>query len=117
MWGLALAGEIFADEGFSAAARRTAGYIANDRRLAEGHELRLPDHWAAYGFDALDGPADASEERYVQLLAADFAVMARVESTRTNEGLRRWARWGQALGAGLGALGEGVAGMYRLSET
>ena len=116
MWALALAGEIFPEEGFTAAARRTASYIANDRRLAEGHELRLPDHWAAYGFDTLDGSVDTAEERYLQLLAADFAVMTRVESTRTNDGIRRYLRWGQALGAGLGALGEGVAGLYRLSD-
>jgi len=117
MWALALAGQVFPDEGFTEAARRTGAYIAGERRIAEGHELRLPDHWASYGFDSLGGSSTAIEERYVQLLAADFAVMTRVESTRTNEGLRRWLRWGQALGAGLGALGEGVAGMYRLSAT
>jgi len=117
MWGLALAGQVFPDDGFTEAARRTGAYIAGHRRIAEGHELRLPDHWASYGFDSLGGSSTAIEERYVQLLAADFAVMTRVESTRTNEGLRRWLRWGQALGAGLGALGEGVAGMYRLSAT
>ena len=116
LWGLALAGQIFPEEDFTTAARRTAAYIATERRISEGHELRLPDHWAAYGFDTLDGSSDDAEERYVQLLAADFAVMTRVESTRTNEGLRRYLRWGQALGAGLGALGEGVAGMYRLSD-
>jgi hypothetical protein len=117
MWGLALAGLALGEEEFVAAARRTAAYVAVHRRIAEGHELRLPDHWAAYAFDTLGGSADADEARYVQLLAADFAVMTRVESTRTNEGLRRYLRWGQALGAGLGALGEGVAGMYRLSDT
>lgn len=116
MWALALAGQVFPEDTFTTSARRTAAYIATERRISEGHELRLPDHWAAYGFDSLDGPADADEERYVQLLAADFSVMTRVESTRTNEGLRRYLRWGQALGAGLGALGEGVAGMYRMSE-
>lgn len=115
MWGLALAGTVFPDAGFTEAARLTGAYIATDRRSNEGLMFRLPDHWAAYGFDTLGGPATPAETEYLERLAGEFALMTRVESTRADNGLQGTLRFGHALGAGLGALGEGVSGMYRMS--
>jgi hypothetical protein len=115
MWALALAGNIFPDDGFTEAARRVGDYIVNDRRSQESLVFRLPDHWASYAYDELGGATNPAEARYLKLLATDFAIMTRIESQRTNTNVNQYARWGQALGAGLGALSEGVAGMWRLS--
>ena len=116
MWALALAGNIFPDDGFTEAALRVGDYIVNDRRSQEGLVFRLPDHWASYAYDELGGATNSAEARYLKLLATDFAIMTRIESQRTNTNVNQYARWGQALGAGLGALSEGVAGMWRLSD-
>ncbi len=116
MWALALAGEIFPEDGFTEAARRTGRYIATERRRQEGYVLRLPDHWASYAFDALNGGFRPQEVTYLERLAGDFAAMTRLESSRTGQGVQRYLRFGQGLPAGVGALGEGVAGLYRLSE-
>jgi hypothetical protein len=116
MWALALAGQVFPDDGFTEAARRTGAYIASDRRENEGLILRIPDHWAAYAFDALGGPETEIEREYLRRMAGDFALMTRVESTRSASGLQAQLRWGHALGAGVGALGEGLGGLERLSR-
>ena len=115
-WALALLAQDFPGEGWDEPARRIGHYIAVERRDHEHHLLRLPDHWAAYGFDALGERPDDDEARYLRHLAGDFGLMARFESTRTGEGLNRLVRGGQALGAGVGALGEGIGALRRLAS-
>jgi hypothetical protein len=115
-WALALLDQDLPGEGWGDSARRIGRYVAVERRDHEDHILRLPDHWAAYGFDALSTPPGEDEVRYLRHLAGDFGLMARFESTRTGEGLNHLLRGGQALGAGVGALGEGIGALRRLAD-
>jgi hypothetical protein len=114
-WALALLATDFPDEGWDDAAHSVGRYIATERREAEDQWLRQPDHWAAYGFAEL-GASSPEELEYLRLLAGDFGVMTRFESTRQGSGPGAWLRGPDALGAGVGALGEGLGSLWRLSE-
>ncbi len=114
-WALALLDQEFPDEGWGDAASATGRYIVEGRRAKEGYLLRLPDHWAAYGFDALERNPDAAELEYLRRLAGDMALMSRVESQRRTSGVQNLIRWNQALGAGVGAMGEGTAALWRMA--
>ncbi len=114
-WALALLDQEFPSEGWADAASLTGRYIVEGRRAKEGYILRLPDHWAAYGFDALDRTPDPGEREYLRRLAGDMALMSRVESQRRTSGLQSFIRRDQALGAGVGAMGEGTAALWRVS--
>jgi hypothetical protein len=115
-WALALLATDFPGEGWDEAARAVGRYIATERREAEDQWLRQPDHWAAYGFAQL-GVSSPEELDYLRLLAGDFGVMTRFESTRQGTGPGAWIRGPDALGAGVGALGEGLGSLWRLSAT
>ncbi|MCB0992706.1 MAG: hypothetical protein KDB16_17140, partial [Acidimicrobiales bacterium] len=106
---------MFPGEGWGDAAIDIVGYVVHDRRRHEGLLLRAPDHWIAYTVAELGDrwQPTLDESEYLQRLAGDFAVMIRVESQRSGEGIQRWVRFDQALGAGVGALGEGLAGLSR----
>ncbi len=114
-WALVLIDDRLGGPTLSGPVRRLADYLALDRRSAEGHVLRVPDHWAAYGFAELarTDPAAVTDDHvaYLRALAGDLATMTRYESTRTGEGLSRLTRGYTALPAGVGALGEGLAGL------
>ncbi len=114
-WALALLDQEFPDEGWGDAASATGRYIVSGRRSKEGYILRLPDHWAAYGFDALDRTPDPAEKEYLRRLAGDMALMSRVESQRRDSGIQSVIRRNRALGAGVGAMGEGTAALWRMA--
>ena len=113
-WALALLASDFPGVGWDDAARSIGRYIATERRQAEDQWLRQPDHWAAYGFAEL-GVSSPEELEYLRLLAGDFGVMTRFESTRQGSGPGAWLRGPDALGAGVGALGEGLGSLWRLA--
>ena len=118
MWALVLLHRIFPDEGWDAPARVSMRYLATDgRRSHEDHVLRLPDHWAAHTLGEL-APYGLSDEAasYGRALAGDFAVMTRIESQKTGAGINKLVRGRRALGAGLGALGEGVTSLWLAAE-
>lgn len=115
-WALTLLHRFFPGEGWDAAARRTARYLAEDRDRFEG--LDFPpwaDQWAAYGFGEMAawGPLTDSEVRYLEALAARFGLLTRSESARTGSDLSRLLRGRQARDAGLATWGEGLAGLHR----
>jgi hypothetical protein len=117
LWALALVNRLFPGEGWERPARRLARYVATRRDDVEGYVLTSPDHWAAYALADL-GPELLGEPEiaYARRLAGAFGLVSRVESQSGEEGLRRVFRGEPASGAGLGSIGEGLAGLWRLSE-
>ena len=115
-WALALAESDFPGVGYGDASDAVLSYIVNDRRNRENLILRLPDHWASYALAERDRPLDDAELSYVERLAGDFALMSRVEAQRTGDGIQSVIRFGHALGAGVGAMGEGTAGLWRIAH-
>lgn len=117
-WALALLQRIAPDEGFADGALRIVDYVVEDRRDHEDLLLRAPDHWIAYALEEL-GPETVAESaarvEYAERLAGDFAIMSRVEPTRRLQGLQATLRFDQALGAGVGAMGEGLVSLQLLA--
>jgi hypothetical protein len=117
LWALALVDRLFPGEGWDRAALRLAAYLATRRDDAEGYVLTFPDHWAAYGLAELDPRSlGEAEVAYARRLAGIFGLMSRLESQSGGGGLRRLLRGEPASGAGLGTIGEGLAGLWRLSR-
>lgn len=118
-WALALLDRRFPDDGWREPLLLTADYLALERDEAEGEFLRNPDHWAAYGFAEMARPGGpglrAHHVDYVRALTGAFGVMARYESQRSGTGLTLLLRGDTALGAGVGAMGEGLAGLWNTS--
>ncbi len=118
-WSLAMLDAMFPGEGWGDGADRVIDYVVNHRRDVEALVLRQPDHWTAYALaergpnrvDALPGA-----HQYAERLAGDFALMSRVEPQRSNTGTQGVVRFGQALGAGVGAMGEGLVSLWSLAE-
>lgn len=105
---------------WSGTAERIGRYVATERDEAEERFPPVPDHWAAYGLAASVDPDDLDlppeESRYAERLAQLFGIEVRYESQRTGSTLNRWVLRGpQALGAGLGTLGEGLGSLWQLS--
>jgi len=115
-WALALAENDFPGRGYAEASDAVLRYIVEDRRDREDRILRLPDHWASYAFAERNRTLTSAELVYVERLAGDFALMSRVESQRTGEGLQGFVRYGHALGAGVGSMGEGMMALWRLGQ-
>ena len=114
-WALALGETDFPGRGYGDASDAVIDYVVSERRNREDLILRLPDHWLAYALAERARPLDAAEAEYAARLAGDFALMSRVESTRSDEGIQSFIRYGHALGAGVGAMGEGIGGLWRVA--
>jgi hypothetical protein len=101
-------------------ADRIGTYLATERDEAEDRFPPTSDHWASYGLAASARaglPLDDDQADYAERLGEIFGMQVRYESQRTGEGLNRWVLRGpEALGAGVGTLGEGLGGLWRLSE-
>ncbi|MFV1989747.1 MAG: hypothetical protein ACC652_03270, partial [Acidimicrobiales bacterium] len=117
-WALVRLDMTFPDSGFAASKWLSADYIATSRDKAEGYQWRQPDHWAAYAFADLSRDEVLSESHiaYLRSQAGDFGLMTRYESQRTNADWNQLVRGHQALGAGVGAMGEGLHGLLRVSQ-
>jgi hypothetical protein len=113
-YALALVGRIEPGEVWDATAHRIGAYLATRRDRAEGYSLREPDHWAAYGLDAL-APAGLTETEveYGRWLAGYFGWLIRLESQRRGRILNPFIE----SGAELGTIGEASAALWRLSGT
>jgi hypothetical protein len=116
-WALVLLDRTFPGNGFSEPKWLAADYVATARDVAEGYQWRQPDHWAAYAFAdlALDEELKDTYVAYLRDQAGDFGLMTRYESQRTNGDWNQLVRGHQALGAGVGAMGEGLNGLLRVS--
>jgi len=116
-WALALGESDFPGLGYGHASDAVISYVVNDRRDREDILIRLPDHWLSYALAERGRPLSPTEVTYTERLAGDFAVMRRVEATRTDEGVQGFLRYGHALGAGVGAMGEGIGGLWRVGRS
>lgn len=111
-YALALMRGAFPEEGWEPPARRVADYLATRRDAAEGHAVRQPDHWAAYGLAEL-APAGLTdvEAGYGRWLAGYFSFLDRFESQHMGSVLNP----DRESGAGLGTMGEATAALWRLA--
>jgi hypothetical protein len=103
----------FPQEGWERPAHRVADYLATRRDEAEGHSVRQPDHWAAYGLAEL-APAGLTdvEAEYARWLAGYFGFLVRLESQRVGRPLNPFSE----SGAALGTVGEATAALRRLAR-
>jgi hypothetical protein len=88
-------------------------YLATERAQREGYVPDVSDHWGAYGMAVLTESApqfltDRHTVEFVRKQLGIAGIQVRYESQRTNDGLNRWTRGRQTLGAGLGTLGEAI---------
>lgn len=88
-------------------------YLATERALREGYVPDVSDHWGAYAMAVLTETAphflaDRHTIQFVRKQLGIAGIQVRYESQRTNDGLNRYTRGRQTLGAGLGTLGEAI---------
>lgn len=119
-WALARMHTAFPDEGWDEPARRIASYMPS-RDEAEDRFPPIPDHWASYAFaemtqwpgeeggSALDDDVRDYSRRVAQL----ESMQIRWDSQRTNSTFSRLTRGAQALGAGVGTIGEALTMLWR----
>lgn len=123
-WALGLLHRELPDEGFGAVADRVGRYLASARDEAERWFPDISDHWAAYGLatqaawpEPLDGAdATAARRAYAERQAGIAGFQVRWESQRTGTWGNELVRGEPTLGAGLGTLGEQLAGLWRLAS-
>ena len=111
-YALALMHRTFPAEGWERPAHRVADYLATRRDEAEGHSIRQPDHWAAYGLATL-APAGLTEveAQYGRWLAGYFGYLVRFESQHLEGSVVPW----EESGSGLGTEGEATTALWRLA--
>jgi hypothetical protein len=122
LWALVLLDRVNPEGGWREHVQRVARYVATERDAAEEWFPPVSDHWAAYalgdlGLDLL-AEGDRLEQPEIDLarrLAGIFGIQIRYESQRTGEGLNLLLRGHQALGSGVGTLGEGLAPLWELA--
>jgi len=123
-WALALMHQQFPGEGWDQRALRIGTYLATERDGREDDMPDVSDHWAAYGLATVAAwpgadPAHPLPDALVPLLERQAGVLGlqiRWESQRSDGWLNTVLRGGHAIPAGLGSLGEGIAGLWRVAE-
>jgi hypothetical protein len=119
LWALAMLHEAFPDEGWDAAAWKTADFVTLLRDDVEDVPFPpLNDHWAAYGMAEMAewGLADHHID-YAKRLAGRFSLFIRFEAQKTDEGLNLLMRGDSRRSAALGTWVEGMAALWRLAES
>ena len=115
-WALTLLERTFPGEGWGDGAAAAARYLATQRDKVEDLVF-FTDHWAAYAFAELDSSALAGpERRYVRRQAGLHGTSARLDAQSDGGPLGQLARGPRTSGAGLGTIGEGLGGYWRLSR-
>ncbi len=123
-WALALMHQQFPGEGWDERALRIGTYLASERDDREDDMPDVSDHWAAYGLSTVAAwpgadPAQPLPDALLPLLERQAGVLGlqiRWESQRSDGWLNTVLRGGHAIPAGLGSLGEGIAGLWRVAE-
>jgi small neutral amino acid transporter SnatA (MarC family) len=122
-WALALLNRELPDEGWGAVADQVGRYLASDRDRAERWFPDISDHWAAYGLatqaawpGSSGSTTSAAQRAYAERQAGIAGFQVRWESQRTGQLANELVRGGPTLGAGLGTLGEQLAGLWRLTD-
>lgn len=123
-WALALLHQAFPDQGWDEPAARIGRYLATERDEAEDYFPDVPDHWAAYGMAVqVHWPSRAGmplpdwQVDYVRRQAGLGGLQARWESQRVDTFPRYLLRGRRTLGAGLGTVGEQIAGLWAVARS
>ena len=115
-WALALLDRQMPAEGWGEASGLTLDYMGEDRNRLEGYVTSLPDHWAAYTVsDIRPDLLTTGRVEYARRLAGYFGIRLRFEAQRRGDGINLWLRWYPGPPAGVGAAGEGIGALHRLS--
>lgn len=96
-------------------------YLSTERAKNEGYVPDVSDHWGAYGMAVLANSApeflsDSTTVEFIRKQLGIAGIQVRYESQRTNDGLNRYSRGRQTLGAGLGTLGEAIGAWQEVVE-
>ncbi len=126
LWALARLHAEFPRSGWDEPARRVSRYLVTERDDVEGWFPPVSDHWAGYALAEMatwptnaGAPAalNGAELSYARRQAGIFGLQARFESQRRPDGLVRITRGPVALTSGIGTVGEGLGGIWRLGAT
>ena len=113
-WALARLHLRFPDDGFGEAARRIRRYVVEDRDRLERWFPLVSDHWMGYAVATMAtwpeaGLGGDGEAAWLDRQLGVFGVQVRYESQR-HGGITSITRGENGLAAGVGTLGEGLAG-------
>jgi small neutral amino acid transporter SnatA (MarC family) len=123
-WALALMHQQFPTEGWDEPALRIGRYLATERDGREDDMPDVSDHWAAYGLAVVarrpgappDRPLPDDLVRLAERQSGVLGLQVRWESQRSDGWLNTVLRGGHAIPAGLGSLGEGLGGLWRVAQ-
>lgn len=123
LWALAALHAELPTEGWDAPARRVSRYLVTQRDDVERRFPPVSEHWGSYALAEMagwpgapdDGVLSADELAYAHRQAGLFGLQARFESQRRPAGVVRLTRGPVALPAGIGTVGEGLGGVWRLA--
>ncbi len=120
LWALARLHLTFPSEGLDVPARRLLDYLVRRRDEVERPWPIVSDHWAAYAFETMsrwpEPPADDAVTAQWRRRQLDlFGLQVRYESQRVG-GITLLTRGPNALGAGVGTLGEGLGNWLTLDH-
>lgn len=124
LWALARLHAELPAEGWDEPARRISRYLATQRDDAERRFPPVSDHWASYAFSEMaawpdappDGVLSEAELAYARRQAGLFGVKARLLLQQRPSGIVRLTRGPAPLTAGIGTVGEGLGGLWRLAR-
>lgn len=120
LWALAQLHTELPAGGWDDVARRLSRYLSTERDDTERTFPPVSDHWASYAFAEMatwpDAGLTAADLAYARRQAGLFGLQARFESQRRPAGIVRWTRGPVALPAGIGTVGEGLGGIWRLGD-
>lgn len=119
LFGIALLENAFPEEPWESAAARAADFIALRRDDVEDVSFPpLNDHWAAYGFAEMAGwGLDDDHTDYARRLYGRFSLLMAVEAQTESGGLAGLTRGPERRAASLGTWVEGLAALWRVSQT
>jgi hypothetical protein len=105
------------DRRWGDAVRLVAHHLATARDDEQRTFPPVSDHWAGYAYGELgaSGLLTHDDLAYARRQADLFGLQARFESQRRDGGIARTTRGRHALPAGLGTVGEGLGGIWRLA--
>jgi hypothetical protein len=117
LWALTRMHRLAPTEGWDRIVDRILHYVATERDEAEGWFPPIPDHWVSYALAEITTwrALDRDELAYAHRIAALESLQIRYESQRTNSWFSKLTRGKQALGAGVGAMTEALAALWRAS--
>jgi hypothetical protein len=118
MWALTRMHRLAPTEGWDRIVDRILHYVATERDEAEGWFPPLPDHWVSYALAEVTTwrTLDRDEAAYARRVGELESLQIRYESQRTNSWFSKLTRGHQALGAGVGAMTEALAALWRASS-